>query len=298
VFAHSAFLYDLVAISKPGIIVELGTSDGESYFALCQSILEQRLDCVCYAILASESCAAQTNLENPAEYASYSHLLAAGTPADGFAELEFLHLTNFAVEKLGAWIDRVRPGGFVLFSGIDRRDEGSRTRLCWEQIAGGDRFAFHEGAGLGVWRKGGGSDGNDSPLLSAMFDGCSEAQEYVRRHYMIYNGYLRSTLARTRTEFKIAELSKEVQASRHELMALEMELKQAQFERNEARREIKRLESLLPVLGERDQLQEEVTRLSALLQSERKTLRGLTQSLSWRVTRPIRRLSEMARGYK
>jgi chromosome segregation ATPase len=170
--------------------------------------------------------------------------------------------------------------------------------LCWEQIAGGDRFALHEGAGLGVWRKPGGSDGNDSPLLSTIFSGSSEDQEYVRRHYLIYNGYLRSTLAKTRTESKIAELSKEVQASRHELMALEMELKHAQFERNEARREIKRLESLLPAVGERSQLQDEVTRLSALLESERKTLRGLTHSLSWRVTRPIRRLSEMARGYK
>ena len=40
---HLAFAYDLMAVLKPPLLVELGVDRGESYFAFCQSAVENRI---------------------------------------------------------------------------------------------------------------------------------------------------------------------------------------------------------------------------------------------------------------
>ena len=44
------FAYDLIAVLQPRLFVELGTDRGESYFAFCQSILENRTATRCFAV--------------------------------------------------------------------------------------------------------------------------------------------------------------------------------------------------------------------------------------------------------
>ncbi|MEO5720224.1 MAG: class I SAM-dependent methyltransferase, partial [Chthoniobacterales bacterium] len=44
------FAYDLVATLKPRLLVELGTDRGESYFAFCQSVEENKTGTRCFAV--------------------------------------------------------------------------------------------------------------------------------------------------------------------------------------------------------------------------------------------------------
>ena len=47
---HLPFAYKLVKEFQPKIIVELGSHYGDSYFTLCQSVVENGLDSKCYAV--------------------------------------------------------------------------------------------------------------------------------------------------------------------------------------------------------------------------------------------------------
>src|SRR5438045_146559 len=47
---HLPFAYDLVALFRPAVLVELGVDRGESYFAFCQSALENKTGTRCFGI--------------------------------------------------------------------------------------------------------------------------------------------------------------------------------------------------------------------------------------------------------
>ena len=47
---HLPFAYDLIEAVRPGLLVELGTYNGLSYFAFCQAMKEFEVDGLCYAV--------------------------------------------------------------------------------------------------------------------------------------------------------------------------------------------------------------------------------------------------------
>ena len=47
---HLSFAYDLVAELRPKITVELGVYNGLSFFAFCQSMIENDIDGVAYGV--------------------------------------------------------------------------------------------------------------------------------------------------------------------------------------------------------------------------------------------------------
>ena len=47
---HLAFANDLISAVRPSLVVELGAHYGESYFTFCQSVAENNLHCLCYAV--------------------------------------------------------------------------------------------------------------------------------------------------------------------------------------------------------------------------------------------------------
>lgn len=310
-FGHLAFANDLVAALQPSLLLQLGTVSGDSYFGLCQSIVEHGLDCVCYGVLPPADATSLVSY-NAAHYEAFSHLLDAGDASRRFSEesIDLLHIraADAVNAALDTWLPKVKPGGFVLIDGIINRNAGSDAWRAWEQIERTfpDHFAFHHAGGLGVLRKPGGNP-LTSPLLQAITSGSAETREYVRRHYVIYNGYLDRILhidgAAQALNTKIEELTTEVRAAHHERMFLETELKQTQFERNDARRTADHLQASLAAVRaatqpRETQLQEEIQRLTGLLQSEREIIQALMHSLSWKVTGPLRRVMEALRTHK
>ncbi|MDQ2843065.1 MAG: hypothetical protein M3Y72_18905 [Acidobacteriota bacterium] len=277
-FAHLAFANDLIAALRPSLLVELGTVSGDSYFGFCQSTLEHGLNCVCYGVLASTDECSRLKSYNT-HYEAFSYLLDSDEASRRFSEnsIDLLHICQAANTAFDDWFPKVKPGGFVLIDGIPNREQ--------TESAFPDQFAFHHGGGLGVLRKSGGSP-LVSPLLLSLLSGSEEAREYVRRHYVIYS-----------------ELTSEARAAQQERMFLETELTQTQFERNDARRTLDQLQTSLAPAREASQaretqLQEEIQRLTGLLQSEREVIQSLMHSLSWKATAPLRRVTEALRSHK
>src|SRR5204863_6994118 len=82
---HMHFAYDLVAVLKPALLVELGVDRGESYFAFCQSALENKTGTRCFGIDTwrgdahaggyDETTFAQVSAHNRGNYAAFSTLI-------------------------------------------------------------------------------------------------------------------------------------------------------------------------------------------------------------------------------
>ena len=82
---HLHFAYDVVAVLKPALLVELGVDRGESYFAFCQAALENKTGTRCFGIDTwrgdqhaggyDETTFAQVSEHNRGNYESFSTLL-------------------------------------------------------------------------------------------------------------------------------------------------------------------------------------------------------------------------------
>lgn len=170
---HLHFAYDLVAIMKPRLLVELGVDRGESYFAFCQAAAENETGTRCVGIDTwqgdehaggyDETTFAEVSAHNAAHYAAFSTLRrsrfdeACAEFPDG--SIDVLHLDGLHTEAavrsdLAAWLPKLRSGGILLV-----HDAGVRTRefgvwKVWDELQTSSRsWMFSEGPGLGVWQK-------------------------------------------------------------------------------------------------------------------------------------------------
>ena len=145
----------------------------------------------------------------------------------------------------------MKPGGFVLLDRINNKSAASGLWRTWEQMEFPERFAFHHAGGLGVLRKPGG-ELLTSELLRAMTGGPADVCEYIRRHYVIYSGYLERILhmdgATQALKARLEELTDELRAAQHERLFLESELTKTQLEQNEARRKLSQVQDSLIAL--------------------------------------------------
>jgi len=213
---HLAFANDLIVAIQPRIIVELGTHWGESYFGFCQSVAEQKLNCLCYAVdhwlgdehsgFYGEEVYADVSQYNDAYYKAFSYLLrttfdnALSHFGDGTVEL--LHIDGVHTYEIGShdfrsWLPKVRPGGVVLLHDIAVRERDFGIWRLWDEIKGEfpETFEFNHSWGLGVLRKAGGA-GQRPDLLEALFTSSASVQERIRRFYVVYASHLENTLKR------------------------------------------------------------------------------------------------------
>src|SRR5437588_2751555 len=170
---HLHFAYDLVAILKPALLVELGVDRGESYFAFCQAALENKTGTRCFGIDTwrgdqhagdyDETTFAQVSAHNRENYESFSTLLRSSfdEALDFFLSesIEVLHLDGLHTEAavrhhLEAWPPKIRPGGILLLHDVDVRTKEFAVWKIWAELEQrGRSWTFHDGPGLGVWQK-------------------------------------------------------------------------------------------------------------------------------------------------
>ena len=149
---HIPFACDLVATLRPETFVELGTQMGESYFAFCQSIVEQGFTCQAYAVDTwkgdqhtrpyDDVVFEEVTAHNQRHYAGFSHLLRLtfDEAAERFSEtsIDLLHIdgahTYEAVSHdFLTWWPKVKPGGVViLHDSFERRWDFGVWRLLDE----------------------------------------------------------------------------------------------------------------------------------------------------------------------
>jgi hypothetical protein len=200
---HLAFASDLVSAVRPSLIVELGTHHGESYFTFCQSVAENGLECLCYAVdtwlgeahagLYGEDVMVDVREHNDTYYRGFSYLLrtnfdeALSQFSDGTIDLlhvDGLHTYDAVRHDFENWWPKVRPGGIVLLHDIAVRHADFGVWQLWDELATKfeDTFAFHHSWGLGVLRKpgSGGKNGSLVQQLAGHAGACAAALRHLR----------------------------------------------------------------------------------------------------------------------
>lgn len=167
------FACDLIATTKPRVLVELGTDRGESYFTFCQAVAENLLPTRCFAIDTwlgdeqagryDETTFAEVSDHNWAHYQDFSTLLR-GTFDEALSHfaadsVDLLHLDGLHTEAavchdIDAWLPKIAPGGILLLHDVNVRTRGFGVWKVWEELqTRGRSYTFADGAGLGVWQK-------------------------------------------------------------------------------------------------------------------------------------------------
>lgn len=206
---HLAFAYDIVEALRPRMLVELGTHNGLSYFAFCQSLIENQIDGLAYAIdswegeqhsgLHDSSVYDDVMTHNREYYRSFSYPIKAffndalGRFEDNSIELlhiDGLHTYEAVKEDFDSWFPKVAPGGVILFHDIAARIKDFGVCKFWDEISQQyPSFSFNHGFGLGVLRKPGGQT-VPHPLLTLLFESSEEEQEKLRAMYSIASEFL------------------------------------------------------------------------------------------------------------
>jgi hypothetical protein len=167
---HVPFAQWLVAAIRPGLIVELGTHNGVSYAAFCETVLRERLATRCYAVDSwtgdahsgayDERVYTELRDFHDGRYGAFSELLrmsfdaARDVIADGSVDL--LHIDGFhsyeAVRHdFTSWQAKLSSRAVVLFHDTNVLERGFGVMRFWAEIR--DRypsFEFLHGHGLGV----------------------------------------------------------------------------------------------------------------------------------------------------
>jgi hypothetical protein len=171
--SHLHFAYDLVAVLRPPLLVELGVDRGESYFTFCQAAAEHETGTRCFGIDTwrgdqhagdyDETTFAQVSGHNRDNYESFSTLLRSSFD-DALAQFEresidVLHLDGLHTEAavrhdVESWLPKLRPGGVLLLHDVQVRSRDFGVWKIWTELQQQSRsWTFEDGPGLGVWQK-------------------------------------------------------------------------------------------------------------------------------------------------
>lgn len=204
---HLPFGYDLVEAIRPSKVVELGAYNGMSYFTFCQSMIENDIDGICYAVdtwagddhTGGYDDSIYNDVRDHARqcYRGITYLMrmlfneAVEHFQDeeiGLLHIDGLHTYEAVTEDFNTWYPKVQPGGIILFHDIQARMKDYGVWRYWEELSPQyESFAFNHGWGLGVLRKPGGEP-NDHPLLNLLFSG-DEATHHQLRQFYVHAGH-------------------------------------------------------------------------------------------------------------
>lgn len=168
---HLPFAAWVIQEIEPKIFVELGTHTGNSYFAFCQSVVENNIPTKCYAVDTwqgdehagqySNDVFVKVNEHNQEHYAEFSLLFrmtfddALSSFADESIDLlhiDGLHTYESVRHDFETWLPKLAPGAVVMFHDTNVRERGFGVWKLWEelQVNYSNNLEFVHSHGLGV----------------------------------------------------------------------------------------------------------------------------------------------------
>lgn len=167
---HIPFGMLLVDLLRPKIIVELGVQLGISYCSFCQAVQTLSIDAKCFGVDtwagdahtgAYESTVLDTlrKFHDPL-YGQFSKLVQT-TFDEAVAQfddhsIDLLHIDGYHTYEAVShdyetWINKVSPGGVVLFHDTHVREKDFGVYRFWDEVrSGSPNFEFTHSRGLGV----------------------------------------------------------------------------------------------------------------------------------------------------
>ncbi|HEX7672450.1 MAG TPA: class I SAM-dependent methyltransferase [Polyangiaceae bacterium] len=199
---HLPFGYDLVGALRPGVITELGTQAGLSYFCMCQSVREHGLSTRTFAVDTWKGDSHtdpygteiydQVLAHNTEHYADFSTLMpmlfSEALPHFADESIDLIHIDGFHTYEavrgdFESWYPKVKPGGILIFHDIAARLKDFGAWRFWAELSlTHETFAFKHGFGLGVLRKPGPTP--SAPLFDFLFSKDERVKERLRAFYV------------------------------------------------------------------------------------------------------------------
>lgn len=200
---HTPFAMALVEMTRPSVLVELGTQGGVSYCAFCQAIERLQIDCRAYAVdtwkgdpqtqLYGEEVYQQLKRHHDARYSHFSRLVRAtfDEALEHFSDhsIDLLHIDGYHIydavkHDFETWLPKMSDAGVVLFHDINVRERDFGAWKFWEEISGRyPSFAFHHQHGLGVL-----AVGSDCPQPVLNLCSSSEPEAHLVREFYAHLG--------------------------------------------------------------------------------------------------------------
>lgn len=297
--AHLPFAADMMDALRPSLLVELGTESGDSYFGFCQAIAERGIQCAAFAVGTWNSVTndrvptgdlfEEVSAYNTARYRSFSNLLRMNSDEASarFAEesIDLLHLRGYyndiAVRRdFEIWFPKVSGGGVILIHDIGLRHGDGGVGQFWEEFASRfPSFEFRHTCGLGIIKKPGGKK-QSGPFLRVLFAPNRDSQT-IRDYY---------ALCADRLFLRLNDHARTTK----ELLFFSSHLGQAEAEVRALSNDRTRLESSIERLwveARRSQAELESLRMNFEAAHAQRT--ALQQSLSWKITSPLRILGQL-----
>lgn len=244
--------------------------------------------------------------------------------------IDGLHDFDDVVHHFYSWLPKVKPGGIVLLHNIAVRHGTVGVWKLWEKLTEeSECFDFHHSGGLGVFRKPGAPDA-DSEFLRMLFKADQGTKGKLRRWYELLALELERKHERTdgagelalpgrtaemqgtitRLTQQLGEAAKRLAAfeAEHETLIDDINRQQTRIYllediREQAKKDREELEDLqnkdLDVERTKKQLaelEEQYAVVSAEHHRLETMLNGILQSRSWKITSPIRRMTESLSG--
>ena len=232
------FMMFLIELLCPKVFVELGTKDGASYCACCQTIKTLGLTTSCYSINAREQhdnsgaqVFAKLKQYHDPLYQGFSELTQKTFDAalmdfvDG--EIDLLYIregrSSEALKHLfHAWLPKMSDQGAVIFHNINAREHSGSAGHLWEEIKSlYPHFELPYRNGLGIISV---SKHESSPLLSLIQLAEDDASLLTR----FFEGMGRRLEIHLKKEQQIKSLGLELEEKNLKIQALSLRLTKSQ----------------------------------------------------------------------
>ncbi|MDN4592097.1 class I SAM-dependent methyltransferase [Xenophilus aerolatus] len=198
---HGAFAFWLINALRPRTVVELGTHNGYSFFAMCQAVKSLGLSTACYAVdtwrgdehagFYNDDIYASVSRVRNEEYSDVATLIRStfdeALPYFPDGTIDLLHIDGRhgyedVRHDFETWRPKLSSRAIVLFHDTNVRRDGFGVWKLWEELkAAHPNFEFVHGHGLGVMLAGNEMPQGIEPLFAASLD--TDAQAMVRTAY-------------------------------------------------------------------------------------------------------------------
>lgn len=225
---HIPFAFWLVDVTRPNILVELGTETGVSYCAMCQAVKHIGLPTSCYAVdtwkgdehtgAYDESVYNRLVEHHDPRYSSFSRLLRSRfeDAVQHFSEgsIDLLHIDGFHTYEAvrndyETWRSKLSERAVILLHDTNVRERDYYVWRFWEEISREKpSFAFLHSNGLGIvaW---GPEQSSEIRWLTELETANPQALPEVRRFFSLLGSRFEEYSLRIQFEQRLRETEQE-----------------------------------------------------------------------------------------
>lgn len=308
---HIPFAFWLVKKLEPSVLVELGVHEGDPFSAFCQAVQLFSLKTACYGIdtwkgednenLRNEIIYQEYSRYHDDQYASFSRLIRTtfDDALDSFADgsVDLLHLNGrYGYEDVKhdfeSWLPKLSERAIVLFHNINVREREFGVWKLFHELSQqymGRTFSFIHSHGLGVLIIG-------DKVTTSLQRLCrleDDETTYVRLAFSTFGNFVKAQATESTLRSQLDELDSVNGRMITDWRKIEIEAYRYEIQITSALRERERqIEEINKAFQEKERHIEEIHNA---LQEAHRTNGMLMQSLSMRLTKPLRDLNNLVR---